>query len=64
MPTPDTRYGYSSRSTAWIWIIDYPLAAQKLQLELYGDTNIVLDDENRKTAITVVGGYVSNKTSD
>ena len=64
MPTPDTRYGYSSRSTAWIWIIDYPLAAQKLQLELYGDTNIVLDEENRKTAITVVGGYVSNKTSD
>lgn len=64
MPTPDTRYGYSSRSTAWIWIVDYPLAAQKLQLELYGDTNIVLDEENRKTAITVVGGYVSKKTSD
>lgn len=64
MPTPDTRYGYSSRSTAWIWIVDYPLAAQKLQLELYGDTNIVLDEENRKTAITVVGGYVSRKTTD
>lgn len=63
MPTPDTRYGYSSRSTAWIWIIDYPLAAQKLQLELYGDTNIHLE-ENRKTAITVVGGYVSKKTTD
>lgn len=64
MPTPDTRYGYSSRSTAWIWIVDYPLAAQKLQLELYGDTNIVLEEEGRKTAITVVGGYVSKKTSD
>lgn len=64
MPTPDTRYGYSSRSTAWIWIVDYPLAAQKLQLELYGDTNIVLEEENRKTAITVVGGYVSRKTTD
>lgn len=63
MPTPDTRYGYSSRSTAWIWIVDYPLAAQKLQLELYGDTNINLEEE-RKTAITVVGGYVSKKTSD
>lgn len=63
MPTPDTRYGYSSRSTAWIWIVDYPLAAQKLQLELYGDTNINLPEE-RKTAITVVGGYVSKKTSD
>ena len=64
MPTPDTRYGYSSRSTAWIWVVDYPLAAQKLQLELYGDTNIVLEEEGRKTAITVIGGYVSKKTSD
>jgi len=64
MPTPDTRYGYSSKSTAWIWVVDYPLAAQKLQLELYGDTNIVLDEGKRKTAITVVGGYVSNKTTD
>ena len=64
MPTPDTRYGYSSSSTAWIWIVDYPLAAQKLQLELYGDTNIILEEENRKTAITVVGGYVSRKTTD
>ncbi len=64
MPTPDTRYGYSSRSTAWIWVVDYPLAAQKLQLELYGDTNIVLEEDGRKTAITVIGGYVSKKTSD
>lgn len=64
MPTPDTRYPYSSRSTAWIWVVDYPLAAQKLQLELYGDTNIKLEEEGRKTAITVIGGYVSKKTSD
>ncbi|MBQ8767009.1 MAG: LCP family protein [Clostridia bacterium] len=63
MPTPDARYGYNSRSTAWIWVVDYPLCAQKLQLELYGDTNIKLDD-NRKTAITVLGGYVSKKTTD
>ena len=64
MPTPDTRYGYSSRATAWIWVVDYPLAAQKLQLELYGDTNIVLEEEGRKTAITVIGGYVSRNTTD
>lgn len=63
MPTPDARYGYNSRSTAWIWVVDYPLCAQMLQLELYGDTNIKLDD-NRKTAITVLGGYVSKKTTD
>ena len=59
MPTPDARYGYSSKSTAWIWVVDYPLAAQKLQLELYGETNINLEEGNRKTAITVIGGYVS-----
>ncbi len=63
MPTPDARYGYNSRSTAWIWVVDYPLVAQKLQLEIYGTTNINLD-ENRKTAITVIGGYVSKKQSD
>lgn len=60
MPTPDARYGYSSRATSWIWVVDYPLVAQKLQLELYGETNIHLE-ENRKTAITIVGGYVSKK---
>ena len=53
LPTPDARYGYSG--SAWIWVVDYPLAAQNLQKELYGTTNIVLD-ENRTTAITVVGG--------
>lgn len=63
MPTPDARYGYNSRSTAWIWVVDYPLVAQKLQLELYGNTNINLD-ENRKTAITILGGYVSKKETD
>ncbi|MBQ4571972.1 MAG: LCP family protein [Clostridia bacterium] len=55
MPTPETRMPYSSRATAWIWVVDYPLAAQQLQLELYGKTNIKLE-ENRKTAITVMGG--------
>jgi LCP family protein required for cell wall assembly len=55
MPTADTRMPYSSKSTAWIWIVDYPLAAQQLQLELYGQTNIKLD-ENRKSAITIMRG--------
>ncbi len=55
MPTADTRMPYSSKSTAWIWVVDYPLAAQQLQLELYGQTNIKLE-ENRKTAITIMSG--------
>ena len=53
MPTEDARRGYSSASTAWIWVVDYPLVAQKLQLELYGDTNINLPEE-RKTALDVI----------
>ncbi len=55
MPSAETRIPYSSRATAWIWIVDYPLAAQQLQVELYGKTNIKLE-ENRKTAITVMRG--------
>ena len=61
MPTADTRYGYSG--SAWIWVVDYPLAAQKLQTELYGQTNIKLP-ENRTTAITVMGGYVTEDKGD
>lgn len=56
MPTQNNRYGYNSRSTAWIWVVDYPKCAQELQLELYGKTNITLE-ENRQTAITILRGY-------
>ena len=59
MPTPDTRYGYSSRSTAWIWVVDYPLAAQQLQKLLYGKTNIALDP-NR---VNVLNNYLTQKPS-
>lgn len=55
MPGQNARYGLSAK--AWIWVIDYPLAAQDLQKALYGQTNISLP-EDRKTAIDVVGGYV------
>lgn len=61
MPTADARFGY--QGSEWIWVIDYPLAAQKLQKELYGTTNIVLE-ENRVTAITVMGGYVTEDKGD
>lgn len=58
MPTADARFDYSGSAAGWIWVIDYPLAAQKMQMELYGTTNIKLE-ENRKTAITVMGGHVT-----
>lgn len=53
MPIEAARHEYMSKETAWIWVVDYPLAAQTLQLELYGKTNITLPDE-RVTAIDLV----------
>ena len=41
-------YGY-----AWVWIVDYPAAAQDLQNTIYGTTNITLN-EDRLTAIDVM----------
>lgn len=63
MPDKYTRATYMSASTAWIWIIDYPLAAQTTQLFLYGETNITLP-EQRTTAISIMGKYVPKKPTD
>ncbi len=60
MPDNYTAYDYNSSQTAWVWIVDYPLAAQTTQLFLYGETNIELPEE-RETAISVMGGYVPKK---
>lgn len=60
MPTPDARYGGTFYGQ-WMWIVDYPKAAQNLQNYLYGKTNIHLE-ENRKTAVTAIGGYVTKYT--
>ena len=42
--------------SAWAWTVDYPVCAQKLQKEIYGESNIFLN-ENRVSALD----YVSNK---
>ena len=60
MPDQYTAYDYNSSQTAWVWIVDYPLAAQTTQLFLYDKTNIELPEE-RETAISVMGGYVPKK---
>lgn len=44
MPDENTRKAHSG--DVWYWEVDYPLAAQTLQLAIYGDTNITLS-ENR-----------------
>ena len=63
MPDKYTRATYMSASTAWIWIVDYPLAAQTTQLFLYGETNITLP-EKRQTAITIMGKTVPKKPTN
>ena len=63
MPDKHTRATYMSASTAWIWIVDYPLAAQTTQLFLYGETNITLP-EKRQTAITIMGKTVPKKPTN
>ena len=35
----------SSARNQWVWIVDYPICAQKLQLAVYGETNIVLESD-------------------
>ncbi len=50
-PIEECRLDYSGY--AWVWIVDYPAAAQKLQNKIYGETNITLS-ENRVTAIDVM----------
>ncbi|MBQ7689373.1 MAG: LCP family protein [Clostridia bacterium] len=51
MPAPDFRMDYLGN--AWVWIVDYPAAAQYLQTTIYGETNIKLNAD-RLTAIDVM----------
>ncbi|MBQ6420383.1 MAG: LCP family protein [Clostridia bacterium] len=64
LPEIEDRMDYSG--SQWVWIVDYPAAAQKLQLAIYGKTNIALNAD-RLTAIDVMkdkagaGYYVEEK---
>ncbi len=51
VPSEEHRLDY--RGNAWVWIVDYPAAAQKLQQTIYGKTNIELK-ENRVSAIDIM----------
>lgn len=59
VPSEEHRLDY--RGNAWVWIVDYPAAAQKLQQTIYGKTNIVLN-ENRVSAIDIMKN--SNNTGN
>ncbi len=63
MPDEDTRTDASFNGISY-WVVDYPLAAQRVQLALYGTTNIELDD-NRISALSYVrrNDYSSDSTA-
>ena len=50
MPTENTRI--SGNADFWIWVVDYELAANILQTELYGKSNIALK-EDRKSILDI-----------
>ena len=52
---PDEESRTSGSANAWIWVVDYQLAAHKLQNELYGQSNITLN-EGRTSIIDVYRG--------
>ena len=52
---PDEESRTSGSANAWIWVVDYQLAAHKLQTELYGQSNIKLN-EGRTSIIDVYRG--------
>lgn len=53
MPPEDCRT--SGSANMWIWVVDYELAAHKLQMELYGQSNINIT-EDRVSIIDVYHG--------
>ena len=42
MPDENSRKAHSG--DVWYWAVDYPLAAQTLQKEIYGESNIILEE--------------------
>lgn len=59
----------SPSAQQWVWIVDYPVCAQKLQKAIYGETNIVLSSD-RVSALDLlsankitVSDYISSNTT-
>ena len=52
---PSANEAIPGSANMWIWVVDYQEAAYNLQMELYGESNIVLD-EDRTSIIDVYRG--------
>mgnify|MGYP003289290655 CR=1 FL=1 len=59
-PSEETRMGFTGYRTYTgnldVWIVDYVKASRELQLSLYGNTNIVVDEETHVSAIDLALG--------
>ena len=57
-PDEDLREGVTmntwSYNNLFVWIVDYPVAAQRLQKSIYGTTNIEIDEETHKSALDML----------
>lgn len=63
-PSEETRMGFTGYRTYTgyldVWIVDYVKAAREIQLSLYGQTNITIDENNHVSAIDLALG--TNRT--
>lgn len=61
VPSDDYRYDYYDEDDGgvWVWLVDYPGAAYAMQMEIYGYSNIVLN-ESRYTMIDIARDLVAN----
>lgn len=60
---PSTDCSIPGDANMWIWVVDYQKAAHDLQVELYGESNIVLDD-GRTSIIDIYRGATYTPSSD
>lgn len=60
MPPEDCRI--SGSANMWIWVVDYQLAAHKLQTEIYGKSNITIEDERTSIIDVYRGANYSGST--
>ena len=67
-PSETTKMGFQGYRTYTgnldVWIVDYVKAAQELQLSLYGQTNITIDESTHVSAIDLAMGRYSYNDYD
>ena len=67
-PSEETKMGFQSYRTYTgyldVWIVDYVKAARELQLSLYGQTNITVDESTHVSAIDLALGTKNAYSND